>query len=179
MDFIKLYKYFKKKYKNLQDVRYYEGIAKNDKRKQRHFQFLNKKVGYTVCALERKSYTEPPVYDTFECKNCGYANKVKILPENKKFKSNVDVYLASDMMELAAKANEPVYVILMSCDGDYAEAIKAALRVNPEMHITIIATPVTKVNSSLSSRLRVFAARSFKNTALVNIETIKDIISQS
>ncbi|MBQ3409738.1 NYN domain-containing protein [Candidatus Saccharibacteria bacterium] len=142
------------------------------------FQFLSEKVGYTICALERKGYTDPAVYDTFKCRNCGYANKVKILPETKKLKSNVDVYLASDMVELAAKMTEPVHAILMSCDGDYAEAIKAALRVNPQIYITIMATPMTKKNNSLSSRLQIFATRSFKNTALVNIASIKDKISQ-
>lgn len=55
IDFVRLLNYFKQKYPNLKEVRYYEGIAIGDAKKQRMFNFLKRK-GYIVCSLERKSY---------------------------------------------------------------------------------------------------------------------------
>ena len=178
LDFIKLYNYFKNKYSNIQDIRYYEGIARDDKKKQRHFRFLKNRIGYTICSLERKGYKDPPQYKEFECHNCGTKNKVQILPAHVNLKSNVDVYLATDMLACAAKEREPIHLILVSCDGDYAEAIKSILNTNPKAFITIMATPKTRENNRLSSRLQAFSNRESKNTVLMNIETIKDLISQ-
>lgn len=36
----------------------------------------------------------------------------------------------------------PVHIVLVACDGDYAEMIKKALSVNKNLLITVIATPV-------------------------------------
>ena len=177
LDFIKLYNYFKHKYHNIQDIRYYEGIARGDTKKQRHFKFLKNRIGYTVCSLKRKMYKDPPQYKNFECVNCSTLNKVQILPEHINLKSNVDVYLATDMLLCAAeKRNEPIHFILVSCDGDYAEAINSIIKINPNAFITILATPRTKENNRLSSRLQVFSNRDSKNTALMNIESIKDLV---
>ena len=123
LDFVKLYAYLKKKYPGLQEVRYYEGIARNDKKRKKHFEFLQNQVGYTICSLERKSYVSPAKYGSFRCKECGFLNKVKILSKIVKMKSNVDVYLATDMVAQAATIKCPIHIILLACDGDYAEAI--------------------------------------------------------
>lgn len=179
LDFVKLYEYFHKKYENIQDIRYYEGIARGDKKKQQHFQFLHRRIGYTICSLERKSYKDPPQYKNFECTKCGAINKVQVLPEHINLKSNVDVYLATDMLSCAAtNQGEEIHIILVSCDGDYAEAIRSIAKINKEAFITIVATPRTRENNRLSSRLQTFANRNSKNTALMNIATIKDYISQ-
>lgn len=55
LDFVRLMEYFRERRPNLKDVRYYEGIAKGDEKKQKMFQFLEKR-GYVICPLVRKSY---------------------------------------------------------------------------------------------------------------------------
>lgn len=180
LDFVKLYSYLKTKYPNTQEIRYYEGVSSNDKKKQKHFRFLSDKIGYKVCSLNRKSYIEPARYDVFKCKNCGASNKVKVFSENVKLKSNVDVYLASDMLECVAKAREPISIVILSCDGDYVEAIKAALRLNSDSCVTVLATPMTETNNCLSIRLKHLSRElDRKNYKLVNINNIRDYISQS
>ena len=179
LDFVKLYNYLRDKYPNAQEIRYYEGVSFRDKRKLRHFRFLRDKVGYTVCSLYRKSYVESARYEQFDCENCGFSNRVKVLPENIKLKSNVDVYLASDMLECAARAKGPINIVILSCDGDYAEAIKAALRLSPDSCITVLATPMTETNNCLSVRLKHLSRElNRKNYKLANINNIRDYISQ-
>ncbi|MDO4612239.1 MAG: NYN domain-containing protein [Candidatus Saccharibacteria bacterium] len=153
IDFSKLYNYFQTKYPNLGSVRYYEGIAVGDAKKQATFKSLQG-IGYTVCPLTRKSYTTPPRYEKFQCPKCLTSFRAMTLPKTVKMKSNVDVYLASDLLELVATTKSPVHIILLSCDGDYAEAIKVALRLNPNILITVLATPITKKNNFLSTRLQ-------------------------
>lgn len=179
LDFVKLYEYLKDKYSDVQEIRYYEGVSSRDRKKLRHFRFLSEKIGYRVCSLSRKGYVAPAKYETFECENCKFPNKVKVLSESVKLKSNVDVYLTSDMLECAAMAEEPINIIVLSCDGDYAEVIKAALRLSPESCVTVLATPMTEVNNCLSIRLK-HLSRELKreNYKLVNINNIKDYITQ-
>lgn len=179
LDFIKLYSYLKDKYPNVQEIRYYEGVSLRDKKKLKHFKFLSNRVGYKVCSLSRKGYVEQAKFETFECENCKFPNRVKVLPESTKLKSNIDVCLASDMLECVAQADSPVNIVLLSCDGDYAEAIKAALRLSPESCVTVLATPMTKANNCLSVRLKQLS-RELKreNYKLDNINNIKDLISQ-
>ena len=179
LDFIKLYNYLMEKYPNVQEIRYYEGVSSRDKKKLKHFRFLSEKIGYKVCSLTRKGYVEPPRYETFECENCKFPNKVKVLSESIKLKSNVDVYLASDMLECAARAEEPINIVVLSCDGDYAEAIKAALRLSPESCVTVLATPMTETNNCLSVRLKHLSRELNRNNyKLSNINNIRDYISQ-
>ena len=179
LDFIKLYNYLKEKYPNTQEIRYYEGASSKDKKKLQHFQFLSDNVGYKVCSLSRKAYIEPAKYKSFNCENCSHVNKVKVLPENMKLKSNVDVYLASDMLVCAAESKSPVNIIILSCDGDYAEAIKAILRLNPGSCVTVLATPMTTMNNCLSIRLKQLSRElSRENYKLANISNIKDYVSQ-
>ena len=179
LDFVKLYKYLKRKYPNTQEIRYYEGIATGDERKREHFRFLEDKIGYKVCSLDRKSYTNPPKYKKFKCKKCGSINNVKIMSEGIKLKSNVDVYLASDMIERAALEKDPIQIILLSCDGDYVEAIKAVLRLNPGSYIKVIATPMTDSNNYLSVRLkRLSCELPREEYKLLNINNIRKYISQ-
>ena len=142
IDFAKLMKYLNKKYPNLQDVRYYEGISKDDEHKKIEFQKL-KKLGYTIKSLSRKSYINPAIYGNSKCKKCHHQNRIKTLPKSIKLKSNVDVYIATELLEIAFSAKSPIHIILFSCDGDYAEAIKSATK-NPKVQITVIATPAIK-----------------------------------
>lgn len=179
LDFIKLYDYLKEKYPNVQEIRYYEGISSGDKKKLKHFRFLGEKVGYKVCSLARKEYIEPPKYETFECKNCKFPNKVKVLSENIKLKSNVDVYLTSDLLECVARAKESINIVILSCDGDYAETIKTALRLSPNSRVTVLATPMTETNNCLSVRLKHLSRELDRNNyKLSNINNVRDYISQ-
>lgn len=179
LDFIKLYSYLREKYPNVQEIRYYEGVSSRDKKKLRHFRFLSDRIGYKVCSLSRKGYVEPARYETFECENCKFPNKIKVLSENVKLKSNIDVYLTADMMECVARADEPINIVILSCDGDYAEAIKAALRLSPNSCMTVLATPMTDVNNCLSVRLKQLSRELRReNYKLANINNIRDYISQ-
>lgn len=130
-----------------------------------------------ICSLERKSYTNAAKYASFECLACGAINTVQVLPETTKLKSNVDVYMAVDMMQCAIRATEPIHIILVSCDGDFTEAIHGILSVNPNAFITVIATPMTKTNNCLSVRLKNLRSELPKDMALMNIDNIKEQIS--
>lgn len=179
LDFIKLYNYLKEKYPNVQEIRYYEGVSLRDKKKLQHFRFLSDKVGYKICSLSRKGYIEPARYETFECENCKFPNKVKVLSENVKLKSNIDVYLTSDLLECVATVNEPINIVILSCDGDYTEAIKAALRLSPNSCVTVLATPMTEANNCLSVRLKQLSRELRREKyKLANINNIRDYISQ-
>ncbi len=156
IDFVKLLDYFKQKYTNLADVRYYEGIAKGDEKKRRMFNFLKRK-GYTICDLERKSYNSVEVEEKdVKCPKCGNEWTAEFTKEHKAMKSNVDVYLASDMVAQASIVNQPTRLILVSCDGDYAEAVKRAIELNDNVSISVLATPPTKDirKNTLSVRLK-------------------------
>ena len=155
LDFVELINYFKRKYLNLKEVRYYEGIAQGDTKKQRTFNFLARK-GYTICPLERKSYysVETKEHDV-ECPNCHYKWVAEFVDKNKVMKSNVDVYLATELLTVAHTATQPVHIVLVSCDGDYAEMIKNALN-NPNVIISVLATPRVHnfTKNTLSTRLQ-------------------------
>lgn len=180
IDFVKFYGYLQNKYPGLKEARYYEGISADDRKKQGYFRFLEKSVGYKICSLARKSYVNPAEYDNFACDHCGAVNIVQILPETVKLKSNVDVYLASEMIDRAAKSEMPLNIILVSCDGDYAEAIKAVLRINPDSCVTVLATPMSKRNNCLSVRLKQLSKELPRdNYKLASINNIRDKISQA
>lgn len=176
LDFKKYYQYLQNKYANLQEVRYYEGVASDDEKKQRYFRWLEK-IGYKVCSLERKSYTNEAKYANFECSECGTLNMVQILPETTKLKSNVDVYMAADMLKCAAQAIEPIHIILVTCDGDFTEAIYGVLAVKPNAFVTVMATPMTRTKNCLSMRLKTLRSKLPNEMALMNIDNLREQIS--
>lgn len=173
LDFHKLYVYFQSSYKNLKFIKYFEGIDKEDSQKYQEFMQLEK-LGYDLCVLERKSYTNSPKYKVFKCVNCSHKNTVKILDEKKTFKSNIDVYLCSELMRKLLHIKKASHVIILSCDGDYAEMIKILLHSNPNIHISVFATPFTRNNNYLSVRLK--ELERIDRYFLVNILSIKDRI---
>lgn len=131
-----------------------------------------------ICALERKSYTNEAKYADFECLECGAVNTVQVLPETTKLKSNVDVYMAVDMMKCAIQATEPIHIILVSCDGDFTEAIHGILSVNPDVFITVMATPVTRTNNCLSVRLKNLRSELPNDMTLMNIDNLREQVSR-
>lgn len=180
INFKRLYKHFKNKYPNLIDIRYYEGVARDDtKRKKTHKSLA--KYGYTICSLSRKSYIVPAEQKLIKCETCGHKNLTTIRDETNIVKSNVDVYLATEMIFTAIEStNKPVHIILVSCDGDYAETIKAIIEKCHNIYLTVLATPYLKNsnNNTLSSRiksLRNFSDRFF----LRNIDNIRSEIESS
>lgn len=177
INFRNLAKYLKKKYPNLKIINYYEGIAKGDKKKEQEFKSLEKS-GYTIKTLRRRSYTNPAVQKSFKCKKCQSQNRVKVLPKRPKMKSNVDVYLATEMLEIAFGANKPTHIVMFSCDGDYAEAIKVAAK-NKNIRITVVATPPVNdlTKNTLSVRLKILRKELPKQYHLMNILDIKDEIT--
>lgn len=179
LDPIKLISYLKTKYSNLQEVRYYEGIARDDKTKLATFNELEKH-GYITKSIQRRTYIDKAIMKKYACSNCGHQNRVEAMKKTTKMKSNVDVFLASEMLELAYEAKHPIHIVIMSCDGDYAEAIKIAAK-NPNLAVTVIATPTThnRAKNSLSIRLKDLRKQLPKQYHLNNIEAIKDSIKVS
>lgn len=145
IDFYKFLDYLQRKYPKLKNVYYYEGIARGDGEKQAEFDKL-KDAGYDIRSLERKAYTEPPVYREIKCRNCKTKRRVQVLKKVTKLKSNVDVYLATDLLRLAYLTQKKVHIILVSCDGDYAEMIKSAIDINPRVIVSVLGTPVARGN---------------------------------
>lgn len=182
LDFVKLLDYLKKRYPNARDIRYYEGISIDDAKKRGMFNFLAQK-GYTICDLERKSYHSVEVTEQeVKCPKCGNRWIKKFSCERKVLKSNVDVYLASDMVAQASSVNHPINLVLVSCDGDYAEAVKTILRLNPDASIEVLATPLVKdpTRNTLSTRLRKLASiTSATRFAILNIDDVRDKIASS
>lgn len=82
------------------------------------------------------------------------------------------------MMKYAIRATEPLHIILVSCDGDFAETIHGVVDVNPDAFITILATPMMKRNNCLSVRLKNLRKELPDNMTIMNIENLKEQISQ-
>lgn len=177
IDFFKLLDYLRKKYPKLKNVYYYEGISSGDKRKRAEFSKLAK-AGYEVKSLERKVYVEPPVYREVVCKKCKAMRRVQVLKKATKMKSNVDVYLATDLLRLAYLARKKTHIILVSCDGDYAEMIKSALETNPRITISVLGTPAVKSGkNTFSMRLQEMRGK-VPNFHIRNIQNIQPLITK-
>lgn len=176
IDFKRFLKYLKRKYPKLKEVRYYEGIANDDADKKKVFSALSR-AGYTVCSLSRKSYTEPAVYKTVRCRKCGNTWKTVALKKALKLKSNVDVYLATDFLRQAYLAKKPCRLILVSCDGDYAEMIRSAIESNKNVEIVVIATPHVRDYSKNSFSVRIRQLRGhLPRFTIVSIDSISKFI---
>lgn len=163
------------------------GVANNDTAKQAEFNNLQA-AGYEIRALERKSYIQEAVYKEVKCKNCKTTRRVQVLKRSVSLKSNVDVYLATDLLKIAYLATRPTQIILVACDGDYAEMIKSALETNRNISIKVIATPVVpqvrlpngkfKNINSCSTRLQKLKGEKYPSFYLVNIRDIQDYIQK-
>ncbi len=126
IDFLNLYKYLHDKYSNLVSIKYFEGIDREDVSKRKNLEELER-AGYIIRSLERKRYLKSAIYKNIKCKNCGRQNRVQILKETRKLKSNVDVYLCSELIGDLLKKRKKSQAILLSCDGDYSEMVKGIL----------------------------------------------------
>lgn len=176
IDFMKLLECLNDKYPNLIDVKYYEGMARGDTKKKAYFNKLEE-AGYSVKTLLRRTYTNPAIMKSFKCRHCGSRNRVKVLPSETRMKSNVDVFLASEMLEIAYEAKEPIHIVILACDGDYAEAIKIAAK-NKNVRISVIATPSMRDwrKNALSVRLKELRKELSGQYQLNSIADIKDYI---
>jgi hypothetical protein len=90
-------------------------------------------------------------------------------------KSNDDVYLYSELIGELLSYKKPVYAIILTCDSDYSEMIRNIIENNPNAHVSVFATPFTKSNNYLSTRLK--ELERIERYYLVNILNIKDKIS--
>lgn len=177
IDFVRLLEYLQGKYVNLREVRYYEGIAKGDEKKRRMFEFLEGK-GYVVCALERKAYSLVEVEKRgVKCPRCGNEWVVEFARERRAMKSNVDVYLATELLAVAHRVEKPTHIILVSCDGDYAEMIRNAL-MNENVTVSVLATPAVRdfARNTLSVRLRIMRGE-LPRYHLIDIRDIIDLVA--
>lgn len=176
LDFVRLLGYFQRKYPNLKDVRYYEGVATGDVAKRRTFDNLREK-GYTICPLERKSYISTEVEEReTKCPRCGNKWTTRFKREHKMMKSNVDVYLATELLAVAHDARKLTHIILVSCDGDYAEMIKHAIERNENIAISVLATPSVRdlSKNTMSVRLRkLYDILPKGRYSVINIDTIR------
>lgn len=177
IDFKKMADYFRKKYPQLKEIRYYEGIAKGDAEKEQVFRRLEK-VGYKVCSLSRKAYLSPAVYKNVRCRKCGNVWKTQLMKKTMTMKSNVDVYLATELLDRAYSARRRTHLILVSCDGDYAEMIRNAVLRNKKVSVSVLATPPSKniKKNTLSIRLRELF-NEIPRYELRDISDIRDYVS--
>lgn len=113
--------------------------------------------------------------------------RVQVLKQSVSLKSNVDVYLATDLLKIAYLATKPTQIILVACDGDYAEMIRAALETNKNVQISVLATPVVppvrlgggKIKSINSCSKRLQGLRGvLQRFVMLNIKDIQDLIKQ-
>lgn len=174
LDYRKLYKYLKRKYPKLQKISYFEGKEVEDVEKAKIFKTYTK-IGYTMKILERKKYILPPVFRYKKCPNCKQRIKICTTPKSIKLKSNVDVFLCSEIMFDALRKKHPAHFVLLSCDGDYAEMIKKIIENCPKVHITVLATPFTRPENFLSIRLQQLKGE-LPRFELANIANIRDLI---
>lgn len=174
IDWQKLYSYFKENYINLRQIMYFEGIDRDDVVKQKEFNGL-KNIGYLLKTLSRKSYIDSPKNKIYKCKYCQKENTVNISPKSVKLKSNVDVYLCTEVLANVISPHQPIHIIILSCDGDYAEMIRKILDLKKDIFVSVFATPFTKNNNYLSIRLK--ELQRIDRYYLVNILNIKDKIS--
>ena len=173
LDYAMLLNYFKTTYRLLKVIKYFEGIDRTDLDKIKLFENYEK-LGYEMKTLERKSYNNPPKFKIFKCVNCKEKNTVEILKESKTLKSNIDVYLCSELMGDLLSVKRESHAIILTCDGDYAEMIKNVLSKNENIHISVFSTSFTKYNNYLSVRLK--ELERVERYYLVNILNIKDKI---
>lgn len=177
IDFYRLIDYLRGKYPKLNEVYYYEGKARDDAEKQTEFDSLTA-AGYEVRFLERKAYFQPAVYKEIRCKKCKTSRRVQILKRSMSLKSNVDVYLATDLLKIAYLTKRRTHIILVSCDGDYAEMIKSAIDTNPKVVISVLGTPVVRDNrNTFSIRLQEMRGE-IPNFHIRNIQNIQPIIAK-
>ena len=126
--------------------------------------------------LIRKSYQNNAKYKSFKCNNCNKKHTVEILKKSKTLKSNVDVYLCSELMGDSLNISKPFHLIIFSCDGDFSEMIENILKKNKYAHVTVLATPFVKYNNYLSIRLK--KLEKIDRYYLANIMNIKDRIKK-
>jgi len=175
IDFLKLYDYIKQKYEHLDSVKYFEGFDSEDEEKKKLFDSYEK-VGMTMHLLSRKSYTSPAKFVQFSCEKCKSPNKVQVFEEKTTFKSNIDVFLSTEIFSDIIQAREPLHLVIVSCDGDYAEMIKKILELYPKTYVTVVATPFKRFGNYLSARLS--ELKQMERYHLINILTVKDKIGQ-
>lgn len=175
INFPNLFKYLKAKYPNLASVKYFEGISSEDITKKELFKSYEVS-GVDIRSLERKSYLNEAKYKIFTCNKCGEKESVETQKSAIAFKSNIDVYLCSELFGDAFPKNEEIHFVIFSCDGDYAEMIKKLLEIYPKSSVSVFATKYTKSNLYLSSRLQKLVGDYPGRYHLVNIENIKDKI---
>lgn len=175
IDWTNLYRYITSTYKNTIAIKYFQGIDKNDTKNCNILKKLEN-IGYEIKSINRQAYQTRTKYKKFRCRNCGQNNVVRILPSKKILKSNIDVYLCSELMGDLLNVHRKTHAILFTCDGDYAEMIKNIIYKNKKVYVSVFATPYTHMNNYLSSRLKELG--NIERFFLVNILNIKDKISK-
>ncbi|MBU0648163.1 NYN domain-containing protein [Patescibacteria group bacterium] len=174
IDFPMLFAYLQKKYKKIRKIKYFEGLHQKDTIKQEELAEYESDV-VEIKTLSRKSYTNRAKYKNFRCNNCQTNNKVQVLKPNKKFKSNIDVYLCSELMSDVINRKRKTHIVLYTCDGDFAEMIKKLMEINSLLYFTVVAPPYSSTNNYLSSRFKELGV--FERYFLVDIFSIKDKIT--
>lgn len=174
VDWQKLFNYFSQTYLNLKQIQYFEGADNRDSTKHQEFTKLNK-IGYSLNILSRKSYLNPPKFKLIKCKYCKKENNINITNKSIILKSNIDVYLCTEAITNALTIGKPVHIIILSCDGDYAEMVNKLIGTKKDVYVSVFATPFTKQNNYLSVRLK--ELERLDRFYLVNILNIRDYIS--
>ena len=94
---MKLMTYFREKYPRLLSVKYFEGVEDGDAEKITELEQLQH-AGYEIYTLARKTYADPAIFRRFSCEKCYHKQEIMVLKSQKKLKSNIDVFLATECL---------------------------------------------------------------------------------
>lgn len=175
IDWNKLYEYLIKKWK-CEKVFFYVGIDEGDEQTAKEFESLQN----DKCVVNSKtifSYKKPDKKISIKCVKCGEEN-VEVVDMGYKRKSNCDVDLTVDAMEMAGPDKE---FLIFTGDGDFCYLIKKLIK--KETRVYLISSNAGTRKAGLSTKR--FSTK-FKNLIrenkgkvdLINIDSWKFIIKK-
>ncbi|MBI4155851.1 MAG: NYN domain-containing protein [Candidatus Zambryskibacteria bacterium] len=129
VDWHKLYEYLKEKW-NCEKVFFYSGIDEGDTETAKEFDSLLK----NDCVVKAKTvfaYKKPDKTISIKCVGCGKDN-VEVVDMGYNRKSNCDVDLTVDAMEMAGPATE---FLIFTGDGDFDCLIRKVLEKGTKVYI--------------------------------------------
>jgi uncharacterized LabA/DUF88 family protein len=174
INFRLLLSYLRTKYGANVIVKYYEGLALNDVKRDAEHEKL-KSLGYDIHTVKRQKYFQPAKLHRVTCEKCGQINEIVVSPSRHVIKSNCDVALATDAM-FDCFAHQPERMVFFAADGDYAQLFIKLIE--KKCKVEVWAPYSSKANRSTSMKItelsRLYRGDFFFN----NILDIVDIITK-
>lgn len=150
-DWHKLCKYLNEKWK-CEKIFFYTGISEGDFDTAKEFESLSQN-GCTVRSKTVYAYKRPDKTISLKCVHCGKEN-VEVIDMGYNSKSNCDVDLTVDAMEMAGTDNE---FLIFTGDGDFEFLIKKVLEKGTKVYIASSNAGIKKpgiLTKRLSTKLK-------------------------